>query len=319
MIAIDAMGGDYAPASIIEGSLFAAKLGVPVMLCGPEVLIRSHLSLFDPAWRAFPILIGDAAEVIGMAENPVYSVRKKINSSLVQAVMCVKDGRCSGVVSAGNSGAFMAAAVFLLGCSPGVERPAIAGLIPAAHGPVVALDLGAQISCRAQHLVQFAHMGVEYAKKVLACGNPRVGLLANGEEDEKGSVLGKEAFQLLKSEPINFVGNVEPVHVLANVVDVVVTDGFTGNIFLKTIEAIYALNPIPNSIKTTNESLCSIATQMMGVGAQLLGVNGNVIVCHGNSSAVTISKAIQFAYTSSNNEQALSIDTVSASMKTAIR
>lgn len=284
MIAVDVMGGDYAPHQILRGALNAAKAYQPVMLFGPSSLIKIELDQLDRAWSNFPIQFFETSEIVEMAENPVHAVKNKRNSSLVKAVMSVKEGVCTGVISAGNSGALMAAATLFLGRLPDVERPAIAGLLPALEGSVVALDLGANVSCRPHHLFQFAHMGSEYAAHTLAVKNPRVGLLSNGHEDEKGSDLTKQTFALLKESSLNFIGNIEPHDVFMNKTDVVVFDGFTGNIFLKTIEAfdhLFVINKKVSFVKTG--------------GAVLLGVDGRVVVCHGNSDALEIERAIMYA------------------------
>ena len=177
-----------------------------------------------------------------MADEPVAAVRSKKDSSLLQAVNSVRNGECSAVISAGNSGAVMAAAVFVLGRQVGVQRPAIAGLLPAINGPVLALDLGANADCKPAYLVQFARMGRDHALRFLGKSNPRIALLSNGEEDGKGNALGKEVFELLRQEKeINFVGNIEPHDLILNKADVVVADGFSGNVLLKSMEATATL------------------------------------------------------------------------------
>lgn len=299
MIAVDVLGGDYAPDSIIQGALRAAQTNQPVMLFGPEPLVRAKLDSFDASWRQHTIAIHHAPQLIGMAENPVSSIRKKRESSMVQAVLSAKGQQCSAVVSAGNSGAFMAAATFLLGRQPEIDRPAIGGLLPGVNGPVVGLDLGANVSCRPEHLLQFAHLGYQYGLQTLGKQDIKIGLLANGEEDEKGSELTKQTFALLKQSSLPFVGNVEPHDVLFNKIDVVVCDGFTGNIFLKTIESM--MNLFTKRVKNSELSSMLLQTGYAKGGAELLGVNGRVIVCHGNSDAATIERAILFAASRSND------------------
>ncbi|QQR49242.1 phosphate acyltransferase PlsX [bacterium] len=313
MIAIDAMGGDNAPQVVIAGALNAAKDKVPVALFGPHALIKSQLDQLDSTWPSYPITVIDAPEEIGMAENPVLAVRKKTHSSLVQAVQSVKNKQCTGVISAGNSGAFMVAASLILGRSENVERPAILGLLPGLYGHVVGLDLGANTECRPQHLYQFAHVGADYAQQVLGIANPRVGLLANGEEDEKGSVLTKETFSMLKQSDLNFVGNVEPYQIVKNKTDVVVCDGFSGNVLMKTMESVHQLlatygkselaklknEPGKQDIVSWGEHFLhdienKFTSKVFG-GAVLAGVNGRVIVCHGAANAYDITQAIKQA------------------------
>lgn len=313
MIAIDAMGGDHAPQVVVSGALSAAKDNIPVMIFGPQALVKTHLDQLDPTWQRYPIKVTDAPERIGMAENPVLSIRKKPTSSLVQAVRSVKDQQCRGVVSAGNSGAFMAAASFILGRAENIERPAILGLLPGLHGRVVGLDLGANTECRPQHLYQFAHLGADYAQHVLGIANPRVGLLANGEEDEKGSALTKEVFGLLKQSQLNFVGNIEPYQIVVNKADVVVCDGFSGNILIKTMESVHYMLAAYGKQELTKlkDDACKQAIVSWGErffteiedkftgrpfgGAVLAGVNGRVIVCHGSANEYDIKQAIMLA------------------------
>lgn len=314
MIALDVMGGDHAPQAILDGSLRAAKKSIPLMLFGPETLIRDELHKLDPSWEQYPLRVCDAPVVVTMDDEPVFAVRKKPTSSLVKAVESVKTGQCITALSAGNSGAMMAASTFLLGRAEGVERPAIAGLMPTLHGNVLMLDLGANTECRPQHLVQFASMGVEYAQKTLKITNPRVALLSNGHEEGKGSQLVKDAFELLKQTPINFIGNVEPYDLLENKADVIVCDGFSGNVFLKTMETTFELcmTLLKQDIQKQDPAIQvwgkNFLTKVAGKlnhkrfgGAVLLGVKGNVIVCHGSSDAQTIEQAILFAWEHANN------------------
>jgi glycerol-3-phosphate acyltransferase PlsX len=307
MIALDVMGGDYAPGPIIQGALQAAH-SVPVLLVGPQDIIKRELYKLDPLWERLSITIHHAPDIITMAEEPVQAVRNKKFSSLVQAVMCVKEGRATGVISAGNSGALMAAALFILGREEQYERPAIISFLPNYLGTkLLALDLGANTECRPGHLYQFAHMGVLHAQKVLGIERPRVGLLSNGHEDSKGSLLVKETFGLLKQSSLNFVGNVEPYGIFSGKVDLVVCDGFSGNVLLKTMESVFSMTrfwleqmPLPDEktriwrdsfIEKTNHYVDS---RWQG-GALLLGVKGTVVVCHGSSDARTIEHALYLA------------------------
>ncbi|MFH0898077.1 MAG: phosphate acyltransferase PlsX [bacterium] len=309
MVAIDAMGGDYAPHALILGSLAAAQQNIPLILFGPQKNLEIILQQADPEWRRYPITLCDAQDTIAMDEDPVFAIKNKQNSSLVQAVKSVQDGRCGSVLSAGNSGALLAASLMMLGRS-GASRPAIVGFIPTKKWSVIGLDLGANADCRAQHLVEFAHMGHEYATQTLRWSNPRVALLCNGHENNKGSRLIKETFSLLTQfSTLNFVGNIEPEGVFNNDADIIVMDGFSGNILLKTMEAIYSVfvRRLTQScmqsenidIQTWGKNFLddmskSVDSKKKG-GALLLGVNGRVIVCHGNSDAATIVQAIKMA------------------------
>ncbi len=320
MIAVDVMGGDYAPHAVLQGALKAAH-HVPVMLIGPTALIRAQLTTFDPLWEKYNIVLCDAPDVIAMGEEPIQAVRKKRTSSLVSSIECVKSGQAIAAVSAGNSGACMAAATFILGRNQDIERPAIAGFLPTKHNTqVFALDLGANTECRPSHLYQFAHMGSDYIKRTLGIANPRVALLANGSEDTKGSLVVKETFNLLKKSTLNFIGNVEPYDIFDHKTDIVVCDGFVGNILLKTMEAVFdtALWWITEAIKSEKDSttktivahwarslsvdMSQRLTHKTAGGALLLGVQGTVVVCHGNSDADTIEKAILFAWRISNQK-----------------
>jgi len=234
-----------------------------------------------------------------MHEEPLSAIIKKKQASMVHALQLVKEGRCFAAISAGNSGAFMAASLFELGRNENIARPAIAGFLPALNGRYLALDLGANTDCRAEHLYQFAHIGAEYLEKTLKFTNPKIGLLSNGQEDSKGSKLTKETFLLLKNSQLNFQGNVEPYDLFDNKVDVVVCDGFSGNVLLKTTEA--ACEMMMNFAKR-NESIDSIGKKIycsVG-GAMLLGVNGNVIVCHGSAKSSDIENAVKFAWDVTN-------------------
>lgn len=293
MIAIDVMGGDFAPQQQLMGAYRAVRnLAIPVTLFGPQSVMQEGLDAIDPQWTRYPITLRDAVEVVGMDEHPVHAVRTKTNSSLVQAVMSVKRGDCSAVVSAGNSGALMAAATFILGRENGVERPAIGGFLPTKKGEVLCLDLGANTDCRAIHLLQFAHLGVEHIQHVKGLERPRVGLLANGAESSKGSRLVQEAYPLLERSGLNFVGNIEPEALFDHAVDVLVCDGFVGNILLKTIEACTNLN------SWHDEEVGQVApsSHARQGGALLLGVQGTVIVAHGAANAAAMQHAIMKAY-----------------------
>ncbi|MFM8380673.1 MAG: phosphate acyltransferase PlsX, partial [Actinomycetota bacterium] len=220
-IAVDAMGGDHAPDQIVQGALQASRSGIPVVLVGPNDLVgRGEIPVIE------------ANEVIGMDEDPAYGVRRKKDSTLVRAAEAVRDGKASAMISAGNTGATIASALLRMGRIKGVNRPAIATPIPVPGGePTVLLDAGANTDVQADWLVQFALMGAVYSRHRYRIDRPRVGLLSIGEEPGKGDTLRKEAFELLSVAPgLNFIGNVEGRDVMSDDVDVVVTDGFTGNV-----------------------------------------------------------------------------------------
>jgi len=320
MIAVDGMGGDFAPHAIIQGVLQVAQEGIPILLCGPEKKLVRYLTEQCEDWEACGIQVCHAPDVIGMAEEPVIAVRKKTKSSLVRAVQVVAEGRAQAVVSSGNSGALMAAAFFLLGRQEGIERPAIAGLLPTLKGSIIALDLGANVDCRSHYLYQFAHMGVAYAQKLFSLPSPRVALLSNGAERGKGSQLIKQAANLLEESSLNFVGNVEPIDVVNHCCDVVVSDGFAGNVLLKTMEAtVYMVKHalahefsgggilrgeakekspqvLNDAVETALENIDQRFGEKAHSGARLLGVNGIVIVGHGNAQASAVVRSLRKAW-----------------------
>ncbi|MCU1395240.1 MAG: plsX [Ilumatobacteraceae bacterium] len=300
-IAVDAMGGDKAPHEIVAGAQLAADLGIPVLLVGPADLAG----------------VGDiplihASEVIEMDDDPANGVRRKKDSSLVRAAEAVRDGKASAMISAGNTGATMASALLRMGRIKGVNRPAIATIVPVPGStPTVLLDSGANAEVQPEWLVQFALMGSVFATHRFGVENPRVGLLSIGEEPGKGDTLRKEAFPLLAAAPgINFIGNVEGRDIMTDAVDVVVTDGFTGNVVLKTLEGAlrtvvkavldaFASDPAnkPHADALLPSLLPLYATldpESYG-GAILLGVDGVCIVSHGSTSAKAMLNAIKVA------------------------
>lgn len=313
MVAVDVMGGDFAPKEIIKGALRAAKDGIPVVLFGVKEIIVSQLEASEAEWRCLPIVIEEARDVIGMDDEPVKAVCEKLYSSIVLAVKSVAEGRSCAIVSAGNSGALIAAATFILGREKGIERSPIAGFLPGIKRSVLGLDLGANTECKPSFLEQFARLGYAYAQKTLKIKNPTVGLLSNGGEEKKGSFLVKESYKLLVRSNLNFVGNVEPKEIVLNRVDVVVSDGFTGNVLLKTFESVSSMfkgwflneleelqSPNKNHIlqcgqNFLNKVACRADWIQQG-GAALLGMNGTVIVAHGCSNATAIKNAIKLAW-----------------------
>ncbi len=301
-IAVDALGGDGAPAAIVEGAAEAARLGVPLLLVGDPDRIGDAQGLEVVACR----------EVIGMHEDGARAVRRKKDSSLVVAAELVRDGRASAMLSAGNTGATVTAALLRMGRLAGVNRPAIATPIPVPGStPTVLLDAGANSSVQPQWLVQFAQMGSAYARARYGIDKPKVGLLNIGEEPSKGTELTKEAYALLQEAPrIDFVGNVEGRDLLSDEVDVVVTDGFTGNIALKTLEggmrflreAVFAVMSSSEEAVAASRTLLPLLLPLAAEldpdshgGAMTLGLNGVCIISHGSSSPGAIVNAVKVA------------------------
>jgi phosphate acyltransferase len=297
-VAVDALGGDNAPGEVILGALDAAADGIAVTLFGPSGLDTQGLPLVD------------APDLIEMAEKPADAVRAKPDSSLVAAVRAVADGDAEAVVSAGNTGAMLAAGLLHLRRIPGVMRPAIAVPIPARDGPSVLLDAGANADARAEHLLQFAHMGSIFSHELLEVANPEVRLLSIGEEDEKGNALTLEAHALLRASELNFKGNVESRELLRGAADVVVTDGFTGNIALKLLEGTIkdVLDALRAEITATTRGklgglLIRPAARRLRTrldpdtygGAYLLGLRGLAVIAHGSSGSTAVANAIRLA------------------------
>jgi glycerol-3-phosphate acyltransferase PlsX len=298
-VAVDALGGDRAPDEIVAGALEAAADGIDVTLYGPTSIESGGLPLVE------------APESIEMAEKPAEAARTKTRSSLVAAVRAVADGDADAVVSAGNTGAVLAAGLFHLRRLPGVLRPAIAVPIPSRDGPSVLLDAGANADTRPDHLVQFAWMGAIFAEEILGVASPQVRLLSIGEEAEKGNQLVLEAHALLRDEPgLDFAGNIEGRDLLRGAADVVVTDGFTGNVVLKltegTIKELFAAlrdeiraTPIGRlgglMIRPAARRLRTRLDPDTYGGAYLLGLNGLAVIAHGNSGRAAIANAIRLA------------------------
>jgi phosphate acyltransferase len=234
-IALDAMGGDHAPAAPVAGAVAAAReYGLAVDLVGPADVLRAELARHRA--RDLPLTVVDAPDVIGMAESPAVAVRQKRQSSLVVGIQRVASGQADGFVSAGNSGAVMAAALLGLQRIPGVARPALGAVVPTARGRCLIIDVGANADCKPENLAQFAVMGADYVERVLGVARPSVGLLSIGEEPGKGNQLARDAHPLLQDLPLHFIGNVEGKDIPLGNADVIVTDGFTGNVVLKVVE-----------------------------------------------------------------------------------
>lgn len=303
-IAVDAMGGDRAPEEVVHGAVAAARSGIEVVLVGDGPRLDALLA---DAKAAGELEVVPASQVIGMGEDPASAIRDKKDASVTVAAQLVAAGEAEGMVSAGSTGAAMAAAVFVIGRLAGVSRPAIATLLPTGR---IILDAGANLSCRAEHLVQFAVMGAALSSSHFEIAEPTVGLLNIGEEEGKGRDLEKEAYRLMASVPgINFVGNVEGRDLATERADVIVTDGFTGNVMLKTAEgaARMALRLMLDAVSDPQyqEAVATLAPALMTVrgrldpestgGAPLLGVKGNVVIGHGSSSRIAIRNAIALA------------------------
>ncbi len=302
-IALDAMGGENAPQEVVRGALEAAReQAVEVVLVGKRSAIEPELEKH----RA-DLAIVDASEVIGFDEHPVQAVSAKQDSSIVVGINLLKKGDASAFVSAGNTGAVMAAATFILKRIEGINRPALGFLFILPWHSALLIDMGANADCKPSQLVQFAQMGSIYMEKIYGLESPRIGLVSNGEEEIKGNLLVRETHQLLKNTNLNFVGNVEGNDITRNVADVFVTDGFTGNVMLKTGEGIgemvvlslhQALARVPLLRMIVERSIRGAIRALDYAehgGAPLLGVNGNVIIAHGHSEAKAIKSAIFIA------------------------
>ncbi|PIE60412.1 MAG: phosphate--acyl-ACP acyltransferase [Desulfobulbus propionicus] len=313
-IALDAMGGDRGPEMLIQGAVAAVEeyRDLDVILVGPEDHLQKKLaevSLKNSA-DASRLSIHHASEVIGMEESPVDGVRKKKDASVMVGFELVKSGLADAVVSAGNSGATLAAGVRKLGRLEGVARPGIASFFPTLQKPVMLMDIGANVDCRAQHLYQFAVMASSCTSLLLQIDSPRVGLLSIGEETGKGNALVKETYDLLRGSSLHFIGNVEGRDVYKGDVDVIVCDGFVGNISLKISEGLAeaAMQMLKKEIMKTwraklgylliREAFAGFKKQVDYAeygGAPLLGINGTGIICHGSSNATAIRNALKVA------------------------
>jgi len=309
-IAVDAMGGDNAPHAVVAGAVHAAReFGVGIILVGIEQMVQAELKK-HPFAKSLPIEIRNATQVVDMHDSPATVFRRKKDSSIRVANDLVKGGEAVAVISAGHTGAAMATSLFVLGPLEGVERPAIGVFMPTVKGRCIVLDMGANVDCKPNHLLQFAIMGEVFAKHLLKNPNPRVGLLSIGEEETKGNELTKEAFKLITETSLNFIGNVEGRDVMMGKVDVIVCDGFIGNVVLKLSEAVAeAIGVIlkenigDNLIRKLGYFMMKPAFRALKRkmdyaeygGAPLLGVNGVSIISHGRSSDRAIKNAIRVA------------------------
>jgi glycerol-3-phosphate acyltransferase PlsX len=339
VIALDAMGSDRAPKPEVEGAILAARnYGVRVLLIGPEPAIKAELDR-HPAASRLPLEIVHASEVITMEDKAVQAVRSKRDSSMRVGLRLVREGHATGFVTAGNTGAAMASAKMALGALHGLDRPALAAVFPTAPGTAaILLDVGANVDCKPHNLEQFAVMGEIYFRSMFGRSGfgsgrrPRVGLLSIGEEETKGNELTREAFQLLKRLPLNFVGNVEGRDLFNGRVDVIVADGFVGNVALKVSEGVAGL--VRAALK---ESLKATITRQVGYllsrsafidfkkridhteygGAPLLGVKGVCIITHGSSNANAIKNAVRVAAESAERQINGSIERGLAALRPA--
>jgi glycerol-3-phosphate acyltransferase PlsX len=310
-IAVDAMGGDHAPKAEIEGAIRACRhLGTKVILVGLQDVIRRELDQHD-GHHDLPIEIVHASEHVTMHDSAARAVRTKRDSSMRVASRLVRDGCAQGFVSAGNTGAVMATAKMVQGVIPGVDRPALVGILPTVEGtPVLLVDVGANVDCSPRMLAQFAVMGEVYSRMILKRPKPRVGILSIGEEEHKGNELTRAAWPLLQNLDVNFIGNVEGRDIYGGKVDVIVCDGFIGNVALKVSEGLVEMvkHVLQESLEATIASKIGYVLSKTAFtdfrrrldyseygGAPLLGVRGVSIICHGRSNANAIKNAIRVA------------------------
>lgn len=316
VLAVDAMGGDFGPSVVVPGALAAARATrTRVLLVGVEREIQSAVEALPPQDRPEDLYeIVPASQVVEMEEKPSEILRTKKDSSIQVACRLVREGKASAIISAGHSGAAVACGMFILGRIPGVERPALATILPTEKTPMLLLDVGANVECRPHHLFQFGLMGSTFAQDILGYANPRLGILSIGEEEGKGNSLVKSSYELLKMTPhLNFLGNVEGRDLFTGNVDVVVCDGFVGNVALKLSEGLgSSLTHVLKRELLTSGLLPRIGTLLARKafrkfgrmvdyaeygGAPLLGLQGVAIVCHGASNPKAIASAVTMAAT----------------------
>jgi glycerol-3-phosphate acyltransferase PlsX len=311
LIALDAMGGDYAPTETVKGALLAVgETDVEVALVGLPDVLKAELARHGHGDPPPSVRLVSASEVVDMHEPPAQAVRQKRHSSINEALRLLKQGEASAVVSAGNTGAVVASALLALGRLGGIKRPALGAYFPTGRYGVLALDVGANADCRPSYLVQFAHMGSIYMEHVYGAKRPRVGLLSIGEEEGKGNALTREVYDRLQHSALNFVGNVEGKEIMNGEVEVVVSDGFTGNVAVKMGEGMAEF-----MFRELQEAVSGRLRYRLGAllmldalhemrrrldyaeygGVPLLGVNGVVVICHGRSHAQAIKNAIRTA------------------------
>jgi glycerol-3-phosphate acyltransferase PlsX len=326
-VALDAMGGDYAPAVTVEGAIETLSYydDIDIILVGDESSLKAELQ--SRKYSPGRISIKHASQVVGMDESPSLAIRKKKDSSIRKAIELVKQGEADAMISAGNSGVVMGTALLLLKPSRHVDRPAIATIMPTYKAPFVLIDAGANLYCKPENLLQFALMGSTYCEVILGRATPKVGLISTGEEDTKGNELIRDTFKLLKKADLNFIGNIDGKDIFTGKVDVVVCDGFTGNVILKTSEGL--ADAIIKMLKREVAHLAvgRIAYLLMKPalrnfkkktdydeygGAPLLGINGTCIISHGRSTAKAIRNAMRVAADFAEKEV---YETVASSIK----
>lgn len=306
-IAVDAFGGDNAPKAVVEGCVAALKnySDITIAFCGDEESIKNELSAYD--YDSSRVEIHHAPEVIGCDEQPTFAIRRKKNSSLVKAMELVRDKEAECVLSAGSTGAVLAGATFIVRRIEGVKRPALGVVFPAEKGCVLIMDCGANVDCKPSYLMQFAVMASAYMKDVMGVENPRIGLLNNGAEAEKGNELTKAAYKLLENAPVNFAGNCEARDILSGQFDAIVCDGFAGNIVLKYTEGMAStlMSMLKGELMADTRSKIGamfakpafrrfkkIMDYTEYGGAPLLGIDGGVVKAHGSSNAKAFAAAI---------------------------
>ena len=306
-IVLDTMGGDHAPEVVVEGGVMAAReYGIEVVLVGPQEVVEAELAKHDTAGLSLPVVY--ASQVIEMTDEPSMAAKMKKDSSMVVGMNLVKNGEADAFTTAGNSGGALAAALFHLGRIKGIKRPALSTIFPTRKGFCFISDIGANTDCKPVYLLQFGIMGSVYAERVLGISKPRVGIVSTGEEEGKGSILVKEAFELLKKSHLHFIGNVEGKDIPAGLADVVVTDGFSGNVVIKLSEGVASMlmGVMEEEIKKRPVSVFGALLAKSALrevksrldyseygGAPLLGVDGVVIVGHGRSNAKAIKNMVR--------------------------
>jgi glycerol-3-phosphate acyltransferase PlsX len=308
-IAVDAMGGDHGPAVVVEGAVAAVReFGVSAILVGDRQAVEAEIRRVGA--ESLELEVRHASEVVGMAESPSLALRRKRDSSLRVAAELVRDGKAAAFISAGNTGAALAISMFVIGVLRGIDRPAIAAVLPGLRGFTVLIDAGANVAPKPWHLFQFAIMGHVYARDILGLERPRVGLLSVGEEEGKGNDLTREAYDLLKESRLNFIGNIEGRDIYNGSCDVIVTDGFTGNVALKISESLAEMVGAMIREELTRDFRSKLGAKLvlpafgrfrrrvdyteMG-GAPLLGIDGAAIICHGASPVKAIKNAVRVA------------------------
>lgn len=305
-IAIDAMGGDYAPEEVVKGAVLALEeRSLEIILLGNVEKIKEELKKYK--FKKDNLSIINCKESIDAGESPLNALRTKKDSSILVGMNLLKNGKANAFISAGNSGAVMASALLELGRISKIRRPAIAAVLPSIKGKVIILDVGANVDCKPEHLLQFALIGNKYAKYILNIKNPKIGLLNIGEEENKGNKFTQNAYKILKNANVNFMGNIEGKDIFKGIIDVVVCDGFTGNIILKSSEGLAKMLLIEINKKIISQlpqsqEMGQLRQNFMELvkrtdyteygGLPLLGINGLCFICHGRSKSKTIKNAI---------------------------